>query len=135
EGARPEEQLAQESVPVSASGATGDAANPLSFLINQPSFQQMRQAVQQNPALLNTLMQQIGQNNPQLLQLITQNQEAFLRMLNEGGNPAQNTAPTANPPGEAPAAAGQANLESLIGSAEITQDDKEAIDRVRLFVT
>ena len=71
-------------------------------------------------------MQQIGQNNPQLLQLITQNQEAFVRMLNEpnpsGGQP---TAGAQVPPTGQPS-----NLESLIGSAQVTQQDKEAIERV-----
>ena len=62
---------------------SGGEENPLEFLRSQPQFQQMRQVIQQNPQLLNAVMQQIGQNNPQLLQLITQNQEAFVRMLNE----------------------------------------------------
>lgn len=117
--------------PSAGTGAGG--ANPLEFLMNQPQFQQMRQAVQQNPALLNTLMQQIGRSNPQLLQLITENQEAFLRLLNEN-EPAPNIphAPAVpGNPGDIPIPPGAGNLESLIGSAEVTQDDKEAIERVR----
>ncbi|CAB1318173.1 unnamed protein product [Coregonus sp. 'balchen'] len=49
-----------------ASAATG--ANPLGFLVNQPQFLQMRQIIQQNPSLLPALLQQIGRENPQLLQ-------------------------------------------------------------------
>lgn len=137
-----EDAQPSEALPASQPPPTGDApqqpardaniGNPLEFLQSQPQFQQMRQAVQQNPALLNTLMQQIGRNNPNLLQLISQNQEAFLRMLNEAEN-TPNIPQVANPVGEAQAQAGQANIESLIGSAEITQQDKEAIDRVLLF--
>lgn len=108
-------------------GSGGRGGNPLEFLMSQPQFQQMRQAVQQNPALLNSLMLQIGRNNPQLMDLINQNQEDFLRMINSN-----DPAPPVNP-AAAPAGAGEgANLESLIGTHhDINQQDKEAIDRVR----
>lgn len=43
--------------------------NPLAFLRNQPQFVHMRQAIQQNPNLLSALLQQLGQENPQLLQV------------------------------------------------------------------
>lgn len=43
--------------------------NPLDFLQNQPQFQQMRQIIQQNPSLLPALLQQIGRENPSLLQV------------------------------------------------------------------
>ncbi|CAG2111693.1 unnamed protein product [Medioppia subpectinata] len=118
-----------------AEPAVGDE-NPLEFLRSQPQFQQMRQVIQQNPQLLNAVMQQIGQNNPQLLQLITQNQEAFVRMLNEpsaaSGTPGSGQAAAAAA-AAAPAAGGapQSNLESLIGSAQVTPQDKEAIDRLK----
>ncbi|XP_016895860.2 UV excision repair protein RAD23 homolog A-like [Cynoglossus semilaevis] len=51
----------------SPSLAEGD--NPLAFLRTQPQFLHMRQAIQQNRALLPALLQQLGSENPQLLQL------------------------------------------------------------------
>merc|ERR1712083_1123309 len=65
------------------SSAAGTGANPLAFLRNQEEFQQMKRLLQQNPGMLNALLQNIGQSNPELLQIISQNQEAFIRMINE----------------------------------------------------
>jgi UV excision repair protein RAD23 len=115
--------------------SSGGEENPLEFLRTQPQFQQMRQVIQQNPQLLNAVMQQIGQNNPQLLQLITQNQEAFVRMLNEPSAASATATATATSGGGGgggqAGAAGQPNrLDELIGSAQVTPQDKEAIDRV-----
>nr|XP_054509336.1 UV excision repair protein RAD23 homolog B isoform X2 [Agelaius phoeniceus] len=53
-------------IPTTTSSLGG---HPLEFLRNQPQFQQMRQIIQQNPSLLPALLQQIGRENPQLLQL------------------------------------------------------------------
>lgn len=45
------------------------SGNPLSFLRNQPQFHVMRQLIQQNAALLPALLQEIGRENPELLQV------------------------------------------------------------------
>lgn len=58
------------------------SGHPLEFLRNQPQFQQMRQIIQQNPSLLPALLQQIGRENPQLLQvMIHVNLENGVEML------------------------------------------------------
>ncbi|KAK9722929.1 UV excision repair protein rad23, variant 2 [Basidiobolus ranarum] len=92
-------------------GAGGD----LSFLRNQPQFQQLRQLVQQNPALLQPLLQQLGQANPQLLQLINANQDTFLQLLSEGGGEGGEGGEGA-PPGT--------------HTIQVTQEEKEAIERL-----
>ncbi|RWS31755.1 UV excision repair protein RAD23 B-like protein [Leptotrombidium deliense] len=121
----PEDRTSSGQSLSSESAQQPEAANPLDFLRSQPQFQQMRQVVQQNPQLLNAVMQQIGQTNPQLLQLITQNQEAFVRMLNEpasgSGSGSGATAEPNYPQG----------IEALIGSAQVTPQDKEAIERLK----
>ena len=61
----------------------GDAAE-LEALRNHPMVGQLRQLVQQNPQLLGPFLQQLGQSNPELLQLINRNQQQFLQFLAEG---------------------------------------------------
>ncbi|KAB0791413.1 hypothetical protein PPYR_03213 [Photinus pyralis] len=105
-----------------------DADDPLAFLRVQPQFQQMRSVIQHNPQLLNTVLQQIGQTNPALLQLISDNQEAFVRMLNEPaqGPPAtQGSTPAAAPVG------GQAAGLQQPGVFQVTQQDRDAIERLK----
>ncbi|NXJ58583.1 RD23A protein, partial [Spizaetus tyrannus] len=114
---RPPEQPAPEGQPRPPTGE-----NPLEFLREQPQFQNMRQVIQQNPALLPALLQQLGQENPQLLQQISQHQEQFIQMLNE-------------PLGEL------GDLEGEMGAIgdespqmnyiQVTPQEKEAIERLK----
>jgi UV excision repair protein RAD23 len=116
----PEELLQEQE----AEEGTDD--DPLAFLRDQPQFQQMRAVIQQNPNLLNAILQQIGQTNPALLQAISQHQQAFVRMLNEPVNP--------------PASGGAATEESAADSQQpqqpqnviqVSPQDKEAIERLK----
>ncbi|KAK7126408.1 hypothetical protein R3I94_017781 [Phoxinus phoxinus] len=123
-------------VPAAAAAATAAAtaaaagaesgsvpANPLEFLRNQPQFQQMRQIIQQNPTLLPALLQQLGRDNPQLLQQITQHQERFVQMLNE---------PHAVEAGAAGVTvAAEAPSEPQRNYIQVTPQEKEAIERLK----
>ncbi|KAL1972067.1 hypothetical protein VTN31DRAFT_7286 [Thermomyces dupontii] len=64
-------------------GGEGGQLGNLDFLRNNPHFQQLRQLVQQQPQMLEPILQQVGAGNPQLAQLIGQNQEQFLQLLAE----------------------------------------------------
>jgi UV excision repair protein RAD23 len=63
-------------------GAPGGAVN-MDFLRNSPHFQHLRHLVQQQPAMLEPILQQVAEGNPQLAQMIGQNQDQFLQLLSE----------------------------------------------------
>jgi len=78
-GMQPGEQGAASGGTSSSSGGDGT----LSALRSHPQFDALRQLVQSNPAMLQTVLTQIGQQQPELLTEINANQEAFLQMMNE----------------------------------------------------
>lgn len=60
----------QQQTGQSTGGNAGQGGeNPLAFLANNPMFNQLRAAVQQNPELLQTALNQLAQSNPQLFQV------------------------------------------------------------------
>ncbi|XP_064842501.1 UV excision repair protein RAD23 homolog A-like isoform X2 [Oncorhynchus masou masou] len=114
-------------LPASARTETPTVAegeNPLEFLRSQPQFQSMRQVIQQNPSLLPALLQQLGRENPQLLQQISQYQELFIQMLNE----------PAGEVGDVPEVGdlGAAVEEGAsVNYIQVTPQEKEAIERLK----
>ncbi|KAL5222707.1 hypothetical protein ABZP36_027420 [Zizania latifolia] len=90
-------QSAQPSIP-----SSGPNANPLDLfpqvlpnasanagggnldvLRNNAQFRGLLSLVQANPQILQPLLQELGKQNPQILQLIQENQAEFLRLINE----------------------------------------------------
>ncbi|ORY79886.1 XPC-binding domain-domain-containing protein [Protomyces lactucae-debilis] len=74
-----------------AGGAAGAAAGggdmsvgDLEFLRRDPQFQQLRQMVQQNPQMLEPILQQLAAGNPAVANMIVSNPEAFLGLLADG---------------------------------------------------
>lgn len=101
-------------------GAGGGMA-AFAQLRNSPQFQQLRQVVQEQPQLLQPILQSLGQSNPALLGMINQNQDAFLQMLmgpDEGGEAVEGAEADlgAPPPGTQ--------------YIQITPEEDEAITRV-----
>lgn len=119
-------------VAVPAAGAA-PGENPLAFLRDHEMFQQIRSVIQQNPNMLSTMLQQIGQSNPQLLQIISQNQEAFIRMINEGeagegGGEEGGVGGVGAVLGDAPALGDALDQPGVI---QVSPQDKEAIERLK----
>ncbi|KAM3598854.1 uncharacterized protein V6R79_023465 [Siganus canaliculatus] len=115
---------APASGPTEAPASLAEGENPLAFLRTQPQFQHMRQAIQQNPSLLPALLQQLGRENPQLLQQISQHQELFIQMLNEPVGEGVE-APEVGEMG----AAGEEG--APVNYIQVTPQEKEAIERLK----
>ncbi|TKY64778.1 Ubiquitin receptor RAD23d [Spatholobus suberectus] len=62
---------------------TNDNAEDLNFLRNNQQFQALRAMVQANPQILQPMLQELGKQNPQLMQLIQEHQADFLHLINE----------------------------------------------------
>lgn len=96
-------------------GAGQGAAANLEFLRNNPQFQQLRQVVQQQPQMLEPILQQVAAGNPQLAAIIQQNPEQFMQLLTEDGDD-----DVALPPGAQ--------------QISVTEEEREAIERVSIYL-
>lgn len=96
--------------PAAAAAAQADLGN-LDFLRHNAQFQQLRQVVQQQPQMLEPILQQLGAGNPQLAQLIASNPDQFLQLL---GEDAEDDVPL--PPGAQ--------------AISVTEEERDAIERV-----
>merc|ERR1712151_75904 len=59
------------------------SSDPLEALRSHPQFDSLRRLVQTNPSMLQAVLTQIGQQQPELLSAINADQAAFLQMMNE----------------------------------------------------
>lgn len=119
----------QQEAEVAAVSEIESAEDALSFLRQQPQFQALRQAVQLNPSVLPQLLQQLGQANPELLQLISRNQERFITMLNEPATEEGSVTPAAT---EGIAATeGGTEAGSGVSYIRVTPQEKESIERLK----
>ena len=91
---------------------TAPAAN-LDFLRNNPQFQQLRQVVQQQPQMLEPILQQVVQGNPQVAQIIANHPDQFMQLLAEDADD-------------------DAALPAGVQPISVTEEEREAIERVSL---
>lgn len=75
----PQRSRAPQQQSTESTGSTGS----LDFLTRIPQFNVMRRLIQANPRILQPMLQELAQANPSLLDLIHQNQQEFVRLLNE----------------------------------------------------
>ena len=75
------EQEGEEEDDPEEAGEAGE--NPFDFLMSNPAMAQIRQAIQQNPnpALIQTLVQQIAASNPDLARLIQEHPQEFMQFI------------------------------------------------------
>lgn len=79
--AQPFDMFQQGSGTATGAGDAGEGA--LDFLRENQQFQALRTMVQANPQILQPMLQELGKQNPRLLDLINSNQQEFLQLLNE----------------------------------------------------
>jgi len=77
--------------------AVPSSSQPLQALREHPQFDALRRLVQHNPAMLQAVLAQIGQQQPDLLAQINENPALFIEMMNEPIAPVTATAPSAVP--------------------------------------
>jgi len=110
------EQVASQPAALSGGGAT-----PLQNLRNHPQFDDLRRLVQSNPQMLQQVLTQIGQQQPELLQEINGNQAVFLQMMNEPVSDAAPRAAASSSPAAPAPPAGGLSPEMMAGMADPAQ--------------
>ncbi|TFK53692.1 UV excision repair protein Rad23 [Heliocybe sulcata] len=104
-------QLAQQQQQQQHAGPGGAGGFDLGGLRDLPQIAQLRELVSQNPALLQPLLQQLAEGNPQLAQILASNPEALYQLL--GGEPG---------------AEGEAGPGTHV--VQVTEEERAAIERL-----
>lgn len=115
-------------------GGGSGGGSPLESLRNSPQFEALRGMIQQNPHMLQGIMQELGQSNPQLVQIINQNQEEFLNMINEPVSEETRQAIAAQQQDEG-GGGGEGGEEDPVAQyqptqIEVTEEENEKIERL-----
>ncbi|PKA62187.1 Putative DNA repair protein RAD23-3 [Apostasia shenzhenica] len=97
--------------------AADTGAGSFDFLRSSPQFQALQAMVQANPQVLQPILQELGRQNPQIMRLIQENPDEFLRLVNGS------------------AEGGESDLlgqlaEAMPQSVTVTPEEREAIERL-----
>ena len=116
-----QQQQQQPAAPVIPGSGAVPTAPGLDALRANPQLSAVRELVSRNPALIQPVIQQIAQSNPQLAQLLASNPESLLDILNEGLDPGVGDDGEAIPPGAQ--------------VVNVTVEERAAIERVSFPIT
>ncbi|CAH9091509.1 unnamed protein product [Cuscuta europaea] len=94
-------------------------AGNLDFLRNSQEFQTLRSIVQASPETLQPMLQELGKQNPQLVQLIQEHQADFLRLINEPVEESDDEGNTL-----------EILADSMSEAVTVTAEEREAIERL-----
>ncbi|GAA5847500.1 hypothetical protein JCM9279_000514 [Rhodotorula babjevae] len=117
----------QQPAAAAAGAGAGGNSGELAQLRNAPIMGQLRALVQQNPALLQPFLQQLGASNPELLTLIERNQQEFVEFLQEGVEEGEGVDALMDQFGDDEGGAGGAGGEQYI---QVTEEERAAIERL-----
>ncbi|KAJ2543400.1 UV excision repair protein rad23 [Coemansia sp. RSA 1853] len=116
-------------------GAQGlQGLRSLEALRDTPQFRQLQQLLRQSPHMLSQVLMQMAQQQPQLMELISQHEEEFLQMLLEGMSEEEMAALTqSSSMSGLDFGSDEDGGEDGQGSQfiQVTQQEKEAIDRLQ----
>lgn len=110
----PEQTATQASTGATSTESSTNSSASLASLRNHPQFNALRRLVQSNPSTLQSVLTQIGQQQPELLQEINNNQAAFLQMMNE---PVEDDASSASVPASSAGTSGTSTSATTEGSS------------------
>ncbi len=112
----------------------GGAGSTFEALSRSPQFQHIRNLVQSNPSLLEHLLVQVQNSNPELLEQINQNREEFFRLMTQPGSGGEGTAGTTDLPPSIAQAADVAVNEPTVVTVALTPEEQATIDAVSWFL-
>jgi len=117
-------EMAAQQAQQQANEQASRGGGPFDFLRQHPQFYSLRQLVQTQPHLLQNVLETLAASNPQIMQLINQNQAEFIRLLNEPVPPG--TPSFAAPAGAGGAPAGNPGMQYI----QVSPEEKESIERL-----